>query len=144
MKYTRKQRAAALMLDVPTADVSEESGHAVGTVFVCGWSTAVLVLTDREADRVTRTIVQRDLAHWMTASDLAWMINVSFETAEEILELSEASQIVEMLLTPVGKLDTAISRVIRDAGGRGPFLAMYDGKECEITVGGVNYYGYRI
>lgn len=143
MKYTRKQRAAALIADVPTADMSEEQHH-LGAAFTCNWHTSVLILTDREADSAARLVVQRDLEDWITTGDLAWMAGISPDTAAAILETPDATRVIEMLLTAQGTLDKAITSAIRDAGGRGPVLATHDGEEHEQTVGGVRYYGYRI
>ena len=128
MRTTKKQRALGKYLEVEPRDIDvlEGAGPYKTDIYRYG-RTDFLVLTDREADRLTKEMIR----------DSLWTFNPSFLAAHT----NVSEKILQILQHGNEDANDAIFELVRDfdylvedaisCDGRGSFISMYDGVEEE-------------
>tara|TARA_R100000406_G_scaffold27935_1_gene17934 strand:- start:1303 stop:1782 length:480 start_codon:yes stop_codon:yes gene_type:complete len=104
-----------------------------------------MVLTDEEADKVTRKYIRQML--WAFNPDFLAMHSKHPDIDEDVFKslqdlYENANEVVFHLLNDFDEfVDEAIEAEIH---GRGHYIAQYDGVEYEGTINGVDYFVYRL
>lgn len=139
-KSTRK-KALAEHLGVAATKIAEvkypDNAFAVG-------DAEYLVLTDEEADRLTREDVEESL----------WAFNPKFIVAHSKLPEEATSMVRDFCVAKCEGANDTVRALIVDMDefvadaiaedGRGHFLNRYDGSEDEVRVGKRKFFVYRV